>query len=164
MIEAMRWIRTPGVVCVFAGPVEERGRYIGELRRRARVLGVDDRIGFVGQCDDMPAALLLADIVVSPSTEPEGFGRTVIEGQAMRRPVIAADHGGAAETIEHGGSGWLVAPGDLVALAAAIDRVLAMPAAERARVGARARASVLARYTMAAMQRATLDVYGELLS
>jgi len=163
LIEAMRFVRTQGVVCVFAGPLDARDGYVGELRRRAAQLGIADRIGFVGRCDDMPAGLLLAEIVVNASTAPEGFGRTIIEAQAMRRPVIVTDHGGAAETVEHGLTGWRIAPGDLVALAAAIDRVLASPDRERNAVGARARASVLAHYTTAAMQRATLDVYAEIL-
>ncbi|MGI4955219.1 MAG: glycosyltransferase [Janthinobacterium lividum] len=65
--------------------------------------------------------------------------------------------------MQHGRTGWRVTPGDPVALAAAIDRVLALPAAERNRVGELARQAVLARYTTAAMQRATLAVYAELL-
>ena len=163
LIDALRWSRTTGLLAAVAGPLESRGRFEAELRHRAAALGVDGRIRFVGSCDDMPAALALADVVVNASTAPEGFGRTVIEAQAMRRPVIAADHGGAAETVEHGVSGWRVQPGDPVALAAAIDRVLALPAGERASVGSQARRSVLARYTTEAMQKATLSVYGELL-
>ena len=118
----------------------------------------------VGHADDMPAALALADIVVSASTEPEGFGRVVIEAQAMARPVIATDHGGAAETVAHGETGWLVPPADADALAAALDAVLDLPAAARAAVGARARAAVLARYTVGAMQLATLGVYRSVLA
>ena len=163
LIAALRWIRTPGLVVVIAGPLQHRDRYLAQLRSRAAALGATERVRFVGACDDMPAALALADVVVSASTEPEGFGRTVIEAQAMRRPVVATDHGGAAETVEHGVTGWRVAPGDPVALAAAIDRIIGLPAAERAAVGLAAREAVLARYTTAAMQRATLSVYAELL-
>ena len=163
LIAALRWIRTPGLVCVIAGPLHHRDRYVAQLQARATAMGVTERVRFVGACDDMPAGPALADIVVSASTEPEGFGRTVIEAQAMRRPIVATDHGGAAETVEHGVTGWRVTPGDPVALAAAIDRILALPAAERAAVGEAARQSVLARYTTAAMQRATLSVYAELL-
>ena len=163
LIEALRWIRTPGLVCVFAGPLHDRDRFVSQLRARAKALRVADRVYFVGACDDMPAGLALADLVVSASTEPEGFGRTVIEAQAMRRPVIATDHGGAAETVEHGVTGWRVAPGDPVALAAAIDRILALPTAERVAVCVAARRAVLARYTTEAMQLATLSVYAELL-
>jgi glycosyltransferase involved in cell wall biosynthesis len=163
LIDALRWSRTEGLLAVLAGPLEQRGRYEAELRKRADAQGVGSRVRFVGQCDDMPAALALADVVVNASTVPEGFGRTVIEAQAMRRPVIAADHGGAVETVEHGVSGWRVQPGDPVALAAAIDRVLGLSAGERSAVGIEARRSVLARYTTAAMQKATLAVYSELL-
>lgn len=163
LIAALRWIRTPGLVVVIAGPLRHRDRYVAQLQARATALGVTDRVRFVGVCDDMPAGLALADVVVSASTEPEGFGRTVIEAQAMCRPVVATDHGGAAETVEHGVTGWRVAPGDPVALAAAIDRIIGLPAAERAAVGLAAREAVMARYTTAAMQRATLSVYAELL-
>ncbi len=163
LIAALRWIRTPGLVCVFVGPTEGRERFVAQLQARAAAAGAIERVRFVGGCDDMPAALALANVVVSASTEPEGFGRTVIEAQAMRRPVVATDHGGAAETVEHGATGWRVTPGDPVALAAAIDRIIALPADERHAVGALARETVLARYTTAAMQRATLSVYAELL-
>ena len=53
----------------------------------------------VEDCRDMPAAYMLSDVVVSASTDPEGFGRVIVEAQAMGRPVVATDHGGARETI-----------------------------------------------------------------
>ena len=164
LIDALRWVRTGGLTCVFAGPLEERDRFVGELKRQAEALGVGPLLRFAGQCDDMPAALVLADVVINASTAPEGFGRTVIEAQAMERPVIASDHGGAVETVEHGVTGWRVPPGDPAALAVAIDQVLGLGPEALQEVGRRARASVLARYTTAAMQQATLAVYGELLA
>jgi len=81
----------------------------------------------------------------------------------MERCVIASDLGGPTETVEDGVTGWRVPPGDPAALAAAIGRVVAMSPAEREAAGARARAAVVAGYTMARMQAATLDVYRELL-
>jgi glycosyltransferase involved in cell wall biosynthesis len=125
--------------------------------------GFGDRVRIVGHADDMPAALALATVVLSASTEPEGFGRVVIEAQAMARCVIATRHGGAAETVAHEKTGWLVPPGDVAALAAALDAVLDLPDAARAAIGEAARAAVAARYTVAAMQQATLAVYRDLL-
>ena len=81
----------------------------------------------------------------------------------MGRPVIASDLGGPVETVQHGKTGWRVPPGDAGALAATIERVLAMSGEDRAALGARARGAVLDRYTIAAMQAATLNVYDELL-
>jgi len=145
------------------GATQGRDRFAAGLERQAAALGVSDRLRFAGHCDDMPAALMLADVVVSASTEPEGFGRTVIEAQAMGRPVVATDHGGAAETVAHLVTGWRVPPGDAAAMAQALDHALQLAPEHRQALGERARASVCAHYTTAAMQAATLDVYRELL-
>ncbi len=75
----------------------------------------------------MPAALLLADIVLSTSSsEPEAFGRTTIEAMAMGKPVIATAHGGSLETVLPGKTGWLVKPDDPEELAKVLEEALAM--------------------------------------
>ncbi|MBN8890701.1 MAG: glycosyl transferase [Rhodospirillales bacterium 70-18] len=163
LIEALARLNDRAAVAVLVGADQGRARYAAELAALAGRLGVADRVRIVGHCDDMPAALSLSDVVVNASTDPEAFGRVVIEAQAMARPVIATDHGGAVETVEHGVTGWRVRPGDPEALAAALDHALALPPPDRAALGARARASVQEHYTVAAMQMATIAVYRELL-
>ena len=111
----------------------------------------------------MPAAYMLADVVVSASTDPEGFGRVIVEAQAMGRPVVATDHGGARETIVPGVTGWLVPPRDPAALAAAIGEALSLGAGERDALARRASAHVAAHFTREAMCARTIDVYEELL-
>lgn len=164
LIDAMALLACTDACCVLVGATQGRERFARQLQAQAQALGMAGRLRMAGHCDDMPAALALADVVVSASLDPEGFGRAVIEAQAMARPVIATDHGGAAETVEHGVTGWRVPPGDAGALAAALDHALAMQPDGRRGMGERARASVLAHYTTAAMQAATLDVYRELLA
>ncbi len=164
LIDAMARLARTDACCVLVGATQGRERFARELEAQAHALGISGRLRLAGHCDDMPAALLLADVVVSASLDPEGFGRAVIEAQAMGRPVIATDHGGAAETVEHLVTGWRVPPGDAHALAAALDGALDMQPADRHALGARARASVCAHYTTAAMQAATLEVYQELLA
>ncbi len=164
LIDAMARLARTDVCCVLVGATQGRERFARELEAQARALGIAARLRLAGHCDDMPAALLLADVVVSASLDPEGFGRVVIEAQAMGCPVIATGHGGAAETVEHRVTGWRVPPGDADALAAALDHALAMQPADRRALGARARASVRAHYTTAAMQAATIEVYRELLA
>ncbi len=163
MLEALARMERQDVRLVMVGAEQGRARFRRELVARAEALGVSDRLRLVGHCDDMPAALMLADVVANPSVEPEPFGRTVIEAQAMGRPVVVSDAGGTAETVEHGVTGWRVRPSDPGALAATVDAILRLDAAERDALGLRARASVCARYTTAAMQQATLEVYRELL-
>ncbi len=161
LLAAMARLQDKRAICVLLG--DGRPGYAQELEALAHRLGVADRVRLVGHCDDMPAALMLATVAVSASTEPEGFGRAVIEAQAMGLAVVATNHGGAAETVEDLVTGWLVPPGDAGALAAVLDVALGMTEENRAALGARARASVLAQYTTAGMQAATLDVYRELL-
>ncbi|MBO0710949.1 MAG: glycosyltransferase family 4 protein [Acetobacteraceae bacterium] len=164
LLESMVRLTTQDVCCVLLGPTRGRERYVAELQRSAARLGLADRVRIPGPCEDMPAALMVADAVVHASIEPEAFGRVVIEAQAMGRPVIAADLGGPAETVEDGLTGWRVPPGDASALAARLDLALALAPEQRAALALRSRAAVLARYTTRAMQEETLAVYGELLA
>ena len=163
MLDALAQLERQDACLVMVGAEQGRKKFRKELLSRAQALGLSDRIRLVGHCEDMPAALMLADIVVNPSIEPEPFGRTVIEAQAMGRPVVVSDQGGTVETVEHGVTGWRVRPGDPAALAAALDALFRLSPPEREALGARARASVIANYTTEAMQNATLDVYRELL-
>jgi glycosyltransferase involved in cell wall biosynthesis len=163
LIEALARMENRDACAVLVGSDQGRRRFAAELSALAARLGVADRVRMVGHCDDMPAALMLSDVVVNPSTAPEGFGRVVIEAQAMGRVVVGADHGGAAETIEHGVTGFRVKPGDPVDLAATLDAVLRLDEEARTAICRAARASVCARYTTAAMQSATIEVYREVL-
>ena len=163
LLDAMALMTRTDAVCVLVGPDQGRSRFAEQLVRQAERLGLSNRVRMVGQCDDMPAALLLADVVVSPSTAPEAFGRAVIEAQAMGRLVVATDHGGAAETVVEGQTGWRVPPGNAGALAAALDQALGLSQEWRDWMGAESRAAVMAQYSLAAMQAATLAVYTELI-
>jgi glycosyltransferase involved in cell wall biosynthesis len=159
LIEALAQI--PGAIAVLAGDAQGREAYVQELRALAEARGVADRLRVPGHVADMPAALLAADVVVHASTQPEAFGRTVIEAQAMGRVIIASDLGGPRETVANGVTGWLTPPGDAAALAARIRAVLAAPPEARAARGEAARRQAP---TMEAMQEATLALYRELLA
>ncbi|MBE7218829.1 MAG: glycosyltransferase family 4 protein, partial [Caulobacteraceae bacterium] len=125
MIEALVRARSEALL-VLAGDAQGRDGYLDELTRLAATHGVADRVRVAGHLADMPAAYLAVDLAVAPSLEPEAFGRTAVEPQAMRRPVLAADHGAPRETVEEGVTGWRVAPGDPAAWAAALDQALAL--------------------------------------
>ncbi len=72
---------------------------------------------FVGRVDDAALTELYAgaEAVIVPNIEE--FGIAAVEAQAAGRPVIAANAGGARETVVHGRTGWLVPPGDIDAMA-----------------------------------------------
>ncbi len=151
-----------GVVLVLAGG-GGRPEYRDEIEAAAAVAGLSGQVRLVGPCDDMPAAYLACDLVAAPSTQPESFGRTVVEAGAMRRPVLAAAHGGPAETVVHGQTGWLVAPGDPDAWTAALAKALSSAPEERAAMGESARRRVKRLYSLPAMCEATFEVYRHML-
>jgi len=155
-------VETPRLV--LAGDAQGRQTYVEELQALAASENVAERVFIVGHCSDMPAAMMLCDLVLTPSNEPEAFGRTAAEAGAMLKPVIAADHGGAREVVLHGETGWRVSPGDAAALAAAIAGALALTPEDRAIVGERARAHVIAEFSTVSLQASTLRVYHEVLN
>ena len=150
------------ICCVLVG-AEQRPGFRRELESAMREQGLADLFRIVEECRDMPAAYMLADVVVSASRDPEGFGRIIAEAQAMGRPVVATDHGGARETIVPGITGSLVPPRDPAALAAAISEALSLATDERQKLARRARAHIAAEFTREAMCARTIAVYEELL-
>jgi glycosyltransferase involved in cell wall biosynthesis len=163
LVEALGLMRHTDVVAVCIGGAG-RPSYTESLLALAHQRGVEDRIRLVGPCDDMPAAMMLADVVLNASIQPESFGLTVIEGQSMGRVVVAADHGGPQETVRHGETGFLFAPGNPQALAASIDGVLDMGVEARLALGQVARARVGREFSTEAMQLRMLGIYAELLA
>ena len=151
------------ICCVLVGAEQRRG-FRQELASAIEGSGLSSLFRIVEDCRDMPAAYMLADVVVSASNKPEGFGRIIVEAQAMGRPVVATDHGGARETIVPGVTGWLAPVRDPAALGAAIGEALSLGPLERERLAARATAHVAARFTRETMCARTIEVYRELLS
>jgi glycosyltransferase involved in cell wall biosynthesis len=152
----------PEICAVLVGAEQHRG-FRREIEAAIGRHGLGPQFRLVEDCRDMPAAYMLADVVVSASTSPEGFGRIAAEAQAMGRPVVATDHGGSRETVVPGVTGWLTPPGDPAALAAAIGAALALGPEERDIWARRAIAHIAANFTRDAMCSRTIDVYEELL-
>jgi glycosyltransferase involved in cell wall biosynthesis len=163
LIEAMAQLNRQDIVAVLVGDEQGRIGYRRELERLIARHGLEASVRLAGHCNDMPAAYALADVVISASTDPEAFGRIAAEAQAMGRPVIASDHGGARETVRAGETGWLVPPGDAGQLAAALRLALGMTPEERAAVAAAARAHIATQFDLRLMCARTLAVYAELI-
>jgi glycosyltransferase involved in cell wall biosynthesis len=166
VIEAMarlKAISDTRILLLLVGDDQGRKAYRAELEHMIAQAGLGDSVKLVGHCDDMPAAYLVADLAIAPSLEPEAFGRTAVEPQVMGKPVIAADHGAARETVLPGETGWLVAPGDAEAWAEALLNACEAGAARRQLMGMAARARARKLYSVDAMVEATLKVYARVL-
>ncbi len=146
-------------VLVMIGDAQGRQKYVAELIAMARDRDLSDQIRLPGHSENVPTALMASDIVIAPSTDPEAFGRTVAEAQAMGRPVIASAHGGPMETVIDGQTGHLVEPGNADALAAAISEWSRWDNYN----GEPARQHILENFSKSQLQSKTMAVYRELL-
>ena len=147
---------------IMVGESDATSEYTRILEKMVGDPDLRERVKFVGHCSDMPAAMTLADIVVSTSTKPESFGRTSVEAQAMRKPVIVSAHGGSLETVLDGKTGWHVKPGDSEALSACL-RIALSDESVRKKMGEEGRKWVVSQFTITKMCEKTLALYQELL-
>jgi glycosyltransferase involved in cell wall biosynthesis len=162
-IEAIKNLNRKNVHCLIVGSDQDRENYRREIERQIENYGMQELIHVVGHCDDMPAAYMLTDIVISASTDPEAFGRVMVEGQALGRLVIGSNHGGSAETVIDGQTGWLTAPNDPRSLSKTIDLALNLTDTQRNKITEKAREHIQKYYSKDMMCAKTLDVYNELI-
>ncbi len=164
LLEALPRMKRREFVCVIVGGRKGHDRYRAELEDIVAKRNLESLVRFVDHESDMPAAYMLADVVVSASTEPEAFGRVSAEAQAMGRPVVATSHGGTMETVVPGETGWLVPPSDPDLLAMYLDQALELDIAARELLARRARTHILRNFSLQGMCASTLDVYRSVLN
>lgn len=151
--------RQPDLRLLVVGTGDERE----PLERRARELGVADRVVFTGFHEDLPGALRAMDLFTQPSVLEEGFPTAILEAQVMGLPVIASDIGGTKETMDVGVTGLLVPPGDAPALAEALDALCGAPE-RRWQMAAAARPWIERSFTLENMTDRVARTYEEAIA
>ena len=133
----------------------DRGGEAGRLGSAAVSLGIRDIVEFTGVCLDVPAWLGDSRIAVLPSLR-EGVPTVLLEAMAAGRPVVATRVGHVDTIVEDGVEGYLVAAGDVAALA---DRIVRLLTDRRlaARMGAAGRRRAAA-HDVRAVARVWLDL------
>ena len=175
LVEAARLMFAGGVernvAFVLAGDDRADKSYTRALLERARSYGVDTLFRLVGPVADMLTALAAADVMAVTALEPPLSGRSVIEAQALGRPVIATTVGALPESVlapprmkEELRTGWLVRPGDAGQLARALSTALALDVTAYEALGARARQFVEFAFSPQSVAEAIRAVYTSLLA
>jgi len=164
LVDALAKLEREDVFCLILGEDAGDGTTTRKLERRIEEAGLGGRVRLGGHCDDMPAAYMLADVVAVPTIEPEAFGRTCVEAQAMGRPVVASAHGAARELVMEGETGWLVPAGEAAPLAEAIGRALLLDAEARRTMALKTRSQVSERFGRDRMCEQVLTLYERLLA
>lgn len=159
LLEAAARLASQGRPCHFAivgGGTEEAA-----LRERARSLGVEDRVTFLGWRRDLDRVYAGSDVVALTSSN-EGTPVALIEALAAGRAVVSTEVGGVRDVLQDGALGLLVPPGDAEALAGALGRLLDDPALREA-MGARGAVSAPARYGVGRLLADVRGLYDELI-
>jgi UDP-glucose:(heptosyl)LPS alpha-1,3-glucosyltransferase len=138
--------------------VAGRDRAEAGYRALARKAGVEKRVRFLGGRADVRPLYAAADCFILPSRY-DPFPNTSLEALAMGLPAIVSSRCGAAEVVEHGVTGWVVAPDDVPALARLMHEA---DAAVRAGRGSQAARATAERFGIDAMAAKLVELYGVL--
>lgn len=156
LLEALSRMSTPAELDVIGD-----GAAGGALRKRASELGIAERVHWHGALPQPRLAEFYreATALVVPSIG-EGFGLVAVEAQLCETPVVAFASGGLSDSVEDGVTGFLVPAGDVAALAARLDAVLADP--QRSVIGRAGRQAALARFAPESVARRYAQLYRSL--
>jgi glycosyltransferase involved in cell wall biosynthesis len=145
LVEAAQRIlaRRRDVRFLIAGDYRWQNPFAEGLIAQVRAAGLDDAISFLGNVEDVPALLALADVHVCPTLSEEPLGLVVLEAKQAGRPSVVFPSGGLIELVAHGVDGVICAEKSAAALAEAIEAYVEDP--ERRRAHGRAAGESLAR-------------------
>jgi len=137
--------------------------YYRSLKQIVTDLEISDNVIFTGFRNDIPRVMSASEIIVHSASEPEPFGRVVVEAMAAGRPVIATAAGGVLDIVKDKETGLLVPPKDAGSMAQAIQQLLENR--EQAQtMGRLARQDVERRFSVEQHIRTIQQVYRELFA
>ena len=149
---------------VILGSDQGRSLYKKKLVRLTEQHRLTNQIKFINHCKDMALAYKISDIVISPSIEPEAFGRVAVEAQSMEKLIIASNIGGSNETIINEKTGFLFKAGDVNALSKKIIQAVTMEEMYIKLIGKEGRKNVIKKFNVEKMCFSTYSEYKRLLN
>ncbi len=149
---------------VILGSDQGRNLYKKKLIRLTEQYRLTNQIKFIDHCKDMALAYKVSDIVISPSVEPEAFGRVAVEAQSMEKLIIASNIGGSNETIINEKTGFLFASGDANSLSKKIIHAITMDENSLSLIGKEGRKNIIKKFNVEKMCFSTYSEYKRLLN
>lgn len=136
--------------------------YVQSLHQQVERLNLQDRVRFLGFRANVIPLMHLCDVVAHTSTAAEPFGRVIVESMLCGKPTIAAKAGGALELVDHGITGWLVAPKDVASLAQTIEYYRLHPE-ERTAIAQTAQLQARQRFNLATTNEQIINLLNSIL-
>ena len=149
---------------VILGSDQGRNLYKKKLIRLTEQYRLTNQIKFIDHCNDMALAYKVSDIVISPSIEPEAFGRVAVEAQSMEKLIIASNIGGSNETIINEKTGLLFESGDAKSLSEKIIRAITMDETSLELLGKEGRKNIIKKFNVEKMCFSTYSEYKRLVN
>ena len=149
---------------VILGSDQGRNLYKKKLIRLSEQYRLTNQIKFIDHCNDMALAYKVSDIIISPSIEPEAFGRVAVAAQSMEKLIIASNIGGSNETIINEKTGLLFESGDAKSLSKKIIRAITMDETSLELLGKEGRKNIIKKFNVEKMCFSTYSEYKRLLN
>ena len=149
---------------VILGSDQGRAIYKKKLMRLVEQYRLNNQIRFIDQCNKMPVAYKISNIIISSSIEPEAFGRVSVEAQSMEKPIIASNIGGSNETIIDNKTGFLFQNGNPESLSKKILEVLQLDEITLKSMGSEGRKNVVKKFNIEKMCFSTYSEYKKLIN
>lgn len=166
LIKALKYIKNENFICIFVGKYTDKNYdYVKEIEMEISACGLSNKVFLHKESiQDVAALYKCSDIVVCASIEPEGFGRTIIEAQAMNRVVVATEIGAPADIIHHEKTGFLAPVSNASEFAEVLHAALNLSKADKSLILKNAYEEVKAKYNLEVMCQSTLKLYKAILS
>ncbi len=149
---------------IILGSDQGRKIYKKKIQRLVEQYRLIKDILFIDNCEKMPLAYKIANIVINCSIEPEAFGRVAVEAQAMEKVIIASDIGGSKETIIDNKTGFLFKAGDANALSEKLAHIFELDETTLKSMGIEGRKNVIKKFNVEKMCFSTYSEYIKLIS
>ena len=151
-------------VAVILGDDQGRTVFRKKLERLVEQFNLTQNIKFVDNCNLMPVAYYISDVIVSSSIEPEAFGRVSVEAQAMKKPIIASNIGGSKETVIDNKTGLLFESGNPKSLCDKLNEIIKLDTLTLDLMGREGRKNVINRFNIEKMCLNTYSEYKKLVN
>ena len=149
---------------VILGSDQGRDLYKKKLIRLSEQYRMTKQVKFIDHCKDMALAYKVSNIIVSPSIEPEAFGRVAVEAQSMEKIIIASNIGGSNETVIDEKTGYLFESGNPKSLSEKILKVLNLDDTTLKTVGIEGRKNIVKKFNVEKMCFSTYSEYKKLIN
>lgn len=164
LVEALDKIKDLNFYCIMVGDLSKHPNYVKRINQLILERKLQSKVQIFGSERNIVNLYNMADIIVSSSIEPEAFGRTIVEAQAMEKIVVATNIGGAVETITDQVNGFHVIPRNSDDMAEKLRYALEILGSKKADdITKSARKNVADNFSLDKMQKDTLDIYSSLI-